>query len=160
MMPGGLLNPVFAAQTCSPSSWMGTGSLHSEHSTVGRSWDTSPPAGLGGVFVLKIFKWKSLTSALQTAHCMSFSPAIFSALNEALFSLYPRTGRGAHLVRQAEQMGWAQGSKIARVFVRNPQIEQPETSGLVTWRGMGSSTPNVGSLRRPIIATNKSVSHQ
>jgi len=47
MMPGGLLNPVFAAQTCSPSSWIGTGSLHSEHLTVRRSWATLPPAGLG-----------------------------------------------------------------------------------------------------------------
>jgi len=36
------------AQTCSPSSWIGTGLLQSEHLTVGRSWDILPPAGLGG----------------------------------------------------------------------------------------------------------------
>ena len=36
------------AQMCSPSSWIGTGLLQSEHLTVGRSWDTLPPAGLGG----------------------------------------------------------------------------------------------------------------
>jgi len=90
-------------------------------------------AGRGAAsFVLKLFKRKSPTLALQTAHCMSFSPTIFSALNETLFSVYPIIGRGAYLVRQAEQRGWAQGSKIARVFARSPQIEQPETSGLMT----------------------------
>jgi len=36
------------AQTCSPSSWIGTGLLQSEHLTVGRSWDTLSPALLGG----------------------------------------------------------------------------------------------------------------
>jgi hypothetical protein len=39
---------------------------------------------------LKLFKWKFSTLALQTAHCMSFSPTIFSALNEGLFSRYPK----------------------------------------------------------------------
>ena len=86
-----------------------------------------------GSFALKLFKWKFSTLALQTAHCMSFSPTIFSALNEAVFSIYPRrVEREAHLVRQAEQRGWAQGSKIARVFDRSPQIEQPAASGLTT----------------------------
>ena len=84
-------------------------------------------------FALKLFRWKFPTLALHTAHCMSFSPTIFSALNDALFSICPRgIGGGSHLVRQAEQRGWAQGSKIARVFARSPQIEQPETSGLMT----------------------------
>ena len=82
---------------------------------------------------LKLFKWKFSTLALQTAHCMSFSPTIFSALNEAVLSIYPRrVEREAHLVRQAEQRGWAQGSKIARVFARSPQIEQPAASGVTT----------------------------
>jgi len=35
-------------QRCSPSSWIGTGLLQSEHLTVGRSWDALSPAGLGG----------------------------------------------------------------------------------------------------------------
>ena len=39
-------------------------------------------------FALKLFKWKFSTLALQTAHCMSFSPTIFSALSETLFSLH------------------------------------------------------------------------
>jgi hypothetical protein len=84
-------------------------------------------------FVLKLFKWKFSTLALQTAHCMSFSPTIFSALNEMKLSIIQRrTKREPHLVRQAEQRGWAQGSRIARVFARNPQIEQLGTSGLMT----------------------------
>lgn len=83
-------------------------------------------------FALKLFKWKFSTLALQTAHCMSFSPTIFSALIEAQFSVHPRGIEGeTHLVRQAEQRGWEQGSKIARVFARSPQMEQPETSGLM-----------------------------
>ena len=41
-------------------------------------------------FVLKLFKWKSSTLAVQTAHCMSFSPTIFSALNEMMFNMYSR----------------------------------------------------------------------
>jgi hypothetical protein len=83
-------------------------------------------------FVLKLFKWKFSTLALQTAHCMSFSPTIFKALLEMLFCIYPKAmKRETHLVRQAEQRGWAQGSKIARVFARSPQMEQPETSGLI-----------------------------
>jgi hypothetical protein len=40
-------------------------------------------------FVLKLFKWKFSTLALQTAHCMSFSPTIFSALNEMLLQYHP-----------------------------------------------------------------------
>ena len=36
------------AQMCSPSSWIGTGLLQSEHLTVGRSWDILPPVGLDG----------------------------------------------------------------------------------------------------------------
>ena len=40
-------------------------------------------------FVLKLFRWKFSTLALQTAHCISFSPTIFNALNEKLFSIYP-----------------------------------------------------------------------
>ena len=44
---------------------------------------------------LKLFKWKFSTLALQTAHCMSFSPTIFSALsNEGLFSRYPKGVEG------------------------------------------------------------------
>ena len=64
---------------------------------------------------------------------MSFSPTIFSALSEMMFSIYS-TGseKEDHLVRQAEQRGWAQGSRIARVFARSPQIEQLGTSGLMT----------------------------
>jgi len=116
-------------------------------------------AGRGAAsFALKLFKRKSPTLALQTAHCMSFSPTMFNALNETLFSIYQRIGRGTHLVRQAEQRGWAQGSKIARVFARSPQIEQPETSGLMAWRGMGSSTLNAGSLKGGmVVALNGSL---
>jgi len=36
------------AQMCSPSSWIGTGLLQSEHLTVGKSWDILPPVGLDG----------------------------------------------------------------------------------------------------------------
>lgn len=36
------------AQTCPPSSWMGTGLLQSEHLTVGRSWDILPWAEVDG----------------------------------------------------------------------------------------------------------------
>jgi len=36
------------AQICSSSSWIGTGLWQSEHLTVGKSWDTLPPGGLGG----------------------------------------------------------------------------------------------------------------
>lgn len=39
-------------------------------------------------FALKLFKWKFSTLALQTAHCMSFSPTIFKALIEGLFNNY------------------------------------------------------------------------
>ena len=50
--------------------------------------NTSALAGRGiASFVLKLFKWKFPTLALQTAHCMSFSPTMFSALNE-MFSIY------------------------------------------------------------------------
>lgn len=37
---------------------------------------------------VKLFKWKFSTFALQTAHCMSFSPTIFSALNGTVFSIH------------------------------------------------------------------------
>ena len=48
-----------------------------------------------GSFALKLFKWKFSTLALQTAHCMSFSPTIFSALNnEGLFSRHPKGVEG------------------------------------------------------------------
>ena len=40
-------------------------------------------------FVLKLFKWKFSTLALQTAHCISFSPTIFSALNGVAFTISP-----------------------------------------------------------------------
>ena len=62
-----------------------------------------------------------------------------------------RIKREPHLVRQAEQRGWAHGSKIARVFARSPQIEQLGTSGLMTWRGVGSSTPNAGSPKAEMV---------
>ena len=116
-------------------------------------------AGRGAAsFTLKLFRRKSPTLALQTAHCMSFSPTMFSALGESPFSVYLKICRGAYLVRQAEQRGWAQGSKIARVFARSPQIEQPEDSGLMAWRGIGSSTPNAGSLKGGmVVALNGSL---
>ena len=96
-------------------------------------------------FVMKLFGWKFWTLVLQTAHCMSFSPTIFSALREPVFSTHPtRTKKEPHLVKQAEQRGWSHGSKIARTFARIPQIEQLGTSGSTTWGGMMSSTPNAG----------------
>lgn len=89
--------------------------------------------GRGAVsFALKLFKWKFSTLILQTAHCMSFSPTIFRALKERLSSRYQKESKRAYLVRQAEQRGWAQGSKIARVFARSSQMEQLESSGLMT----------------------------
>lgn len=33
---------------CSPSSWIGTSLLQSEHLTVGKSWDILPCAGVDG----------------------------------------------------------------------------------------------------------------
>jgi hypothetical protein len=33
---------------CSPSSWIGTGLLQSEHLTLGKSWDILPSGGLDG----------------------------------------------------------------------------------------------------------------
>lgn len=50
---------------------------------------------------------KSLTFALQTAHSMSFSPTMLRAL-----------------VRQPEQSGCVQGSKMAREPLDDPQTEQ------------------------------------
>ena len=35
-------------QTCSPSSWIGTGLRQSEHLTVGKTWDILPCAWLDG----------------------------------------------------------------------------------------------------------------
>lgn len=45
-------------------------------------------------FVLKLFKWKFSTFVLQTAHCISFSPTIFSALNKIVFTTCPKEIKG------------------------------------------------------------------
>lgn len=44
-------------------------------------------------FALKLFRWKFSTLALQTAHCMSFSPTIFKALIEILFRIHPKAAK-------------------------------------------------------------------
>jgi hypothetical protein len=42
-------------------------------------------------FVVKLFKWKFSTLALQTAHCISFSPTMFKALNVVPLSINSKT---------------------------------------------------------------------
>ena len=58
---GGLLSRIFAVQTCSPSSWIRTGLLQSEHLTLGESWNALPLARLGGVWRLIVAANKGMS---------------------------------------------------------------------------------------------------
>jgi hypothetical protein len=58
-------------------------------------------------FALKLFRWKFSTLALQTAHCMSFSPTIFKALID-VFSIYSKVikrGNSPSETSRTEGMG-------------------------------------------------------